>query len=42
MAMPIVVVTPGLASPILDGDTITTLLLVVLAAAVGWFLWRRP
>jgi LPXTG-motif cell wall-anchored protein len=40
--MPIVViVAPGLASPILDGDTITTLMLVVLAAGVGWFLWRR-
>jgi len=42
MAIPIVVVAPGLSSPILDGDTITTLMLVVLAAAVGWFLWRRP
>jgi hypothetical protein len=33
---------PGVAlAPIGDLDTLTTILLVVLAAAMGWFLWRR-
>jgi LPXTG-motif cell wall-anchored protein len=40
--MPIVVVVgPELVSPIVDGDTMVMLMLVVLAAGVGWFLWRR-
>jgi hypothetical protein len=42
MAMPIVVVVvPGPIAPIVDGDTITTLVLLALAAGVAWLLWRR-
>jgi LPXTG-motif cell wall-anchored protein len=43
MASPVVVVVvaPGPVSPIIDGDTITTLMFLMLSAAVGWFLWRR-
>jgi hypothetical protein len=43
MALPIlIIVMPGGAlAPVGDLDTLTTILLVVLAAAVGWFLWRR-
>jgi hypothetical protein len=38
----LVVIMPGVAlAPIGDLDTLTTILLVVLAAAMGWFLWRR-
>ena len=38
----LVVIMPGVAlAPIGDLDTVTTILLVVLAAAMGWFLWRR-
>jgi len=43
MVLPIliaVVVVPLLAHDV-DLDTITTLMLPVLAAGVGWFLWRR-
>jgi hypothetical protein len=36
------VVMPGPIAPVADVDTATTLMLFVLAAAVGWFLWRRP
>jgi len=36
----IVVVIPSPSAPV-DFDTIATIMLVVLAAGVGWFLWRR-
>lgn len=40
MAMLIVVVTTSPPAAV-DFDTIATVILVVLAAGVGWFLWRR-
>jgi LPXTG-motif cell wall-anchored protein len=40
--MPIeIVVVPGPIVPVVEGNTITTLMLLLLAAAVGWLLWRR-
>ena len=43
MALPILIVVmpDGALAPVEDLDTLTTILLVVLAAGVGWFLWRR-
>jgi hypothetical protein len=42
MAIPsIIVVMMAPIASVEDLDTLTTLLLVVLAAGVGWFLWRR-
>jgi hypothetical protein len=31
----------GSERPVADVDTLATIILVVLAAGVGWFLWRR-
>jgi hypothetical protein len=42
MGIPIrIAVVPGSIAPVADLDTIVTVMLVVLAAGVGWFLWRR-
>ena len=42
MAIPsLVAVVPGPIPPVADFDTVATLMLVVVAAGVGWFLWRR-
>lgn len=42
MAMPsLIVVLTSPPVPVEDLDMLTMLLLVVLAAGVGWFLWRR-
>ncbi len=40
MAMLIVAIMTS-PSAAVDFDTITTVILVVLAAVAGWFLWRR-
>ena len=41
MPIPSFVVVPSLIAPAPDFETISTVMLVVLAAGVGWFLWRR-
>ena len=42
MVMPsLVVVMLGPTAPVADVDTVATIILVVLAASIGWFLWRR-
>ena len=42
MVMPLfVVVVPGPIASVADHDALSMVMLVVLAAAVGWFLWRR-
>jgi hypothetical protein len=41
MVMPNLVVMLGPSAPVADVDTVATLMLLVLAAGVGWFLWRR-
>ena len=40
MTLPIVVL-PGSFGAVADPDTIATVMLVVLAAGIGWVLWRR-
>jgi hypothetical protein len=37
----LLVIVPSLTPPAADFETISTVMLVVLAAGVGWFLWRR-
>ena len=37
----LIVVLLGPAAPIADIDTVAMLMLLVLAAVVGWFLWRH-
>ena len=42
MVIPLrIAVVPGSIPPVAEFDVIATLMLVVLAAGVGWFLWRR-
>ena len=42
MAMPILIVVGTLAVlTVADLDLIATILVVVFAAGIGWFLWRR-
>ena len=42
MAIPILIaVVTTQVDPIADLDLIGTILVVVFAAGVGWFLWRR-
>jgi hypothetical protein len=36
-----IVVLPGSFGAIADPNTIATVVLVVLAAGIGWVLWRR-
>jgi hypothetical protein len=40
MALPIIVL-PGSFGPLADPDTVAAVVVVLVAAAVGWFLWRR-